>query len=484
MAMHFAEPATPSCHPGSTSPLVFEGPNLDAVLEKILRQVGPDAKISAAAKIRRGGVAGFFAKESYVITLAHTGDAQSQSLSYDASNRIRTEDHPLPSDRTAQGHHGVDQAISRPSGQTKDISESTGLIGRWHDLADATTDTVDISAEISTGQLDSGTPACKTQAGDAKQPTSVELDMSGRAPAPMDRSPEGGDPSFPAVLATILEATGPKDGPGGQRPRPLTLRPIQAKSNVASELAAWEPERIRSQSDLRQSDTPGPSLKDSPGAHGVRTSLMRLGLPTDLLPDPSLLATSGNDVAAALLKSLSHLPPPPQLPKLASTIFCVVGGYDQVLRLTGRFAQEMGTDPDEIALIVPSTLRRRSGRKQVLTNASAVSEMAPGWRRRSRPTLVALASSLASPSRGWLASVLEALRPDVLWACVQASTKTADVALWARSIGGVDALVVEGQQDTSTPAEILGSGIPVARLDGLPATEVLWTAILTNRLGC
>ncbi|HXQ59939.1 MAG TPA: hypothetical protein VN799_07560, partial [Acidimicrobiales bacterium] len=53
----------------------FEGPDVQLVLDRIRRELGPDAKINGAEKIRVGGVLGFFAKEHYRV-LVEAPDAE------------------------------------------------------------------------------------------------------------------------------------------------------------------------------------------------------------------------------------------------------------------------------------------------------------------------------------------------------------------------------------------------------------------------
>lgn len=59
--------------------LSFDGPNIETLLEQVQREHGPDVTIVDARQFRRGGVAGFFAKEWYelvvqVPTEPETGD--------------------------------------------------------------------------------------------------------------------------------------------------------------------------------------------------------------------------------------------------------------------------------------------------------------------------------------------------------------------------------------------------------------------------
>jgi hypothetical protein len=57
------------------SQLRFEGAELDDVLERVRAEVGPDARIVGANRIRKGGVAGFFAKEGYEVIVDLNGEA-------------------------------------------------------------------------------------------------------------------------------------------------------------------------------------------------------------------------------------------------------------------------------------------------------------------------------------------------------------------------------------------------------------------------
>jgi hypothetical protein len=56
------------------SQLRFEGAELEELLERVRREVGVDAHIIAANRVRKGGIGGFFAKEGYEV-LVGTPDA-------------------------------------------------------------------------------------------------------------------------------------------------------------------------------------------------------------------------------------------------------------------------------------------------------------------------------------------------------------------------------------------------------------------------
>ena len=55
------------------SQLRFEGGELDELLERVRTEVGPDARIVAANRVRKGGVGGFFAHEGYEVVVDADG---------------------------------------------------------------------------------------------------------------------------------------------------------------------------------------------------------------------------------------------------------------------------------------------------------------------------------------------------------------------------------------------------------------------------
>ncbi|HXQ62735.1 MAG TPA: hypothetical protein VN796_10400, partial [Acidimicrobiales bacterium] len=65
---------------------------------------------------------------------------------------------------------------------------------------------------------------------------------------------------------------------------------------------------------------------------------------------------------------------------------------------------------------------------------------------------------------------------------VDATAKAEDVAAWAEALGGIDALALENLEATVSPASALGVGIPVARIDGQPATAARWVAAIVDRM--
>ncbi len=74
---------------------------------------------------------------------------------------------------------------------------------------------------------------------------------------------------------------------------------------------------------------------------------------------------------------------------------------------------------------------------------------------------------------------------DVLWAVVDAGRRNRDTGAQLARLGRalpVGAIAVTGTQDTSEPAAVLELGLPVAVLEGRPATAGAWTGVLTDAM--
>lgn len=108
--------------------------------------------------------------------------------------------------------------------------------------------------------------------------------------------------------------------------------------------------------------------------------------------------------------------------------------------------------------------------------------MSGTW-RRDRVGVVAVYAPPLGASQEWTRAVLQAVRPSAVWGMASATTKPDDVRRWADEIGGLDALAVTDVAATATPAAIVGTGIPVARLDDEPATPARWASVIADLVG-
>ena len=112
--------------------------------------------------------------------------------------------------------------------------------------------------------------------------------------------------------------------------------------------------------------------------------------------------------------------------------------------------------------------------------AEDAAELAPGW-RRSRPAVVVVDAAVTGSPRSWATHLIASLRPTAVWGVVESTAKTEDIHAWAEALGGIDALALENLEATVSPASALAVGIPVARIDGQPATAARWVAAIVDR---
>ncbi|HEV8623099.1 MAG TPA: hypothetical protein VG034_01465 [Acidimicrobiia bacterium] len=258
-------------------------------------------------------------------------------------------------------------------------------------------------------------------------------------------------PEFAAVLDSI---TRHMDGPGAGRPT-LTFRP--------SVTATQEPA--------------------PPGLAIDARVLARLGLPEDIRRAAASMAAPapGTDPSAWLLGLLGHLPVAPRLPQSPGSVIVVVGAREAALLLARQITAELGLDPDGLVIVSPGYKGRAIPTERRITAVDAAAEARSSWRRRPRPTVVAVDAPTGRPGE-WARRVIDALEPTAVWGAVDATRKPEDLFEWSEQLGGLDALGVSNADNTISPAAVLECGIPVGRLDGRPATALLWASLLASRL--
>src|SRR5439155_230409 len=140
--------------------------------------------------------------------------------------------------------------------------------------------------------------------------------------------------------------------------------------------------------------------------------------------------------------------------------------------------------PDPLAAFAALALDVRTHPRDVVvigprSNVEAVETERLAWRRRLDPTVVVVDAPVSmADDHYWARDVIAALEPHIVWGVVDGGRKLEDLAAWSEIVGGVDALAVNGVQDTMTPASVLHLGLPVALVDGEPASPELWADIL------
>jgi hypothetical protein len=221
----------------------------------------------------------------------------------------------------------------------------------------------------------------------------------------------------------------------------------------------------------------------SAGAHEtVAVALRRCGLDPAVVGPVTEGLRHGAGLEALLLHTLGSLPPAPAVPRRAGSLLVVVGAGAPARRLAAALAGEIGIDPTEVPFC-----SRDGGASALVTgrllvrSAEDAAELAPGW-RRSRPAVVVVDAAVTGSPRSWATHLIASLRPTAVWGVVDSTAKTEDISAWAEALGGIDALALENLDATVSPASALAVGIPVARIDGQPATAARWVAAIVDRI--
>jgi hypothetical protein len=206
--------------------------------------------------------------------------------------------------------------------------------------------------------------------------------------------------------------------------------------------------------------------------------LTQLGLPASLLP-----ADLSHGLHCALVDAMAGLPQPPPLPTGKGTVLAVVGERTTALTVARDLADAVDLDPEDVVVCGPRR-RGRPDRTQTwleLSSPADAGEHRRSWRWRMYPTVVVIDAPVGRPSP-WAHEMLAALEPTSAWGVAEASRKLEDVAAWSEHVGGLDALALTGTEDTVSPLTILQLGLPVAMVDGEPATPEIWAGLLMERL--
>jgi hypothetical protein len=205
-------------------------------------------------------------------------------------------------------------------------------------------------------------------------------------------------------------------------------------------------------------------------------ALTALGLPGELQPRP------GRPLELELARAFSQLPEPRPLPREAGSVIAIVGERQAALAAANALVQQAGISLEHVVLACPHDDDLSPSGEPAIARASAAAERRHGWRRRPGPTVVIVDAPVGRASGTWANSMLTALEPELVWATVDATRKPEDIEAWAERLGGIDALSLQALDETESPAAVLRTGIPVARIDGTPASAVRWAALLTDRL--
>lgn len=191
---------------------------------------------------------------------------------------------------------------------------------------------------------------------------------------------------------------------------------------------------------------------------GLSASLAQLGVPSEYLPDGQTLDY--------LVRSLSALPTVAPKTKADGSLLIVVGPRRDALATAHHLVTHLGLDDAD--LIVGE--RNSSVRQRVARRRSA-----------KKMTVLVVEASLKSHELDQVATWIEKLKPEYVLAAVPSTVTRTDFDRWHDHIGWIEALALTRLSDRNALYELMGA-LPVAFLDGAPATTLRWVSVLINAM--
>ena len=445
----------------------FEGRTAEEAVARARAALG-DAGALRCWKTRRGGVGGFFAKEVFVAGL--TPPPGSETTRSRASR---------PEPDVARGGSDRDP-VAHAAPYDGTIRAADHLSG----LVEATSD------QVSLGPL-----AIPAEAFD-------EVLAEAEAALTREREGDGDGVTIPRALEDPLPQTFATEEPGVSEPEPAL--PDDEGAGVPSDggghAIAASPsespeagERPASALPAKKASRPKPKVKRTPpaprpaaaakpqprsrpaGIPDLRPGLRKLGVPDSYLPRgqrPSL------DQLATVIGTL---PVSPALPARTGAVVAVVASEPNLDRTVDLLAAELLLSERDVLRFggSPAAARLRSGG---LTSAEGARLGRSIARRQAsgRTSLLAVDAAPGAPLGSDVRGLLEQVAPDYILAAVGAHSKRVDVEHWVGALPTVDALALWDLSGTRTPAELLGV-LPIAFVDGEPASSLAWTLLLARR---
>jgi hypothetical protein len=406
--------------------LLLEGADLSELMVHVRAEFGPTARIVRAERVRTGGLAGFFARERYELTIdvPDTPAAPAQSLLRRRGIGV------VPVGGAAAAAGGIDALLAAADAQ--DAAPDGSLPG------------FDVLAPAG--------PA----AGLPDTPPRVST----------------GEESFASVLEQMRAMTGtvaPDHQIEVPPPAPEVPRPVVTAERTFEPIVP----------PVVPAPAPAPAAErfaaPAPAGPGVpRAALADLGIPDELL------AACG-DGPVELSRLLAAVPPAPPLPRDPGTVLVVAGPPEDAARVADLLALRTGSGA--VVHAGDAEVGATSGHR--LTSPVAASRWRANLAGGDGVTVVALGVRPGRAREDAAAELLAALGPDQAWGVVDARSKSRDCTRWIATVGAhrpLDALAVGGLFETSEPGTVLGLGVPVAWIDGVPASRVAWAAALGEHL--
>ena len=429
--------------------LLLDGEDLRTLMLRVRDEMGPSARIVRAERVRTGGIAGFFAKEHYELTV-EVPEPPRRRLG--RARSARAVDPPRGAGEVVEAV-GID-ALLAAADAAEDAHGAEVSEPQVPDVSTAGNTFADVLASM---QDLVGTPEAQESAPSLVEHAPLAATGPDVRPAVFPQV-VGLVPPVPAVPAIpTIPLSGSTSSPPATAAGPPTVEPA---------VPVEEPEVVD-----------GAVASDADRPRSNVAALLELGVPTRLLAgftDPHA------PVALSQLVRRFDRPRPVRL--RAGAVVVVAGQAELALRTATQMAHRAGLEPTDVVLAGDVAARPGHGRR-LLTAAMAARfrEKVPS----DAPTVVALGVAAGHEAVAESAAILAALEPDDAWAALDARLRGVELRRWLRSVGAerpFDALAATSTFAAQAPGTVLNLGVPVGWVDGLPASPVVWAAVLSERL--
>ncbi|MFZ4515037.1 MAG: hypothetical protein ACOYN3_01875 [Acidimicrobiia bacterium] len=471
----------------------FEGPDIQALLTQVQHECGPDATIIEANKLRSGGIGGFFSRERFEVIVDTSNLPISTTNGADGASSARTPRRITTTPNVWDALSATTDTKSATSHLETAVMSAMAAVDADADVdeAPAATSILEL-AERRNNEERSLTP----EAPKVSTETPAFAEMLGRlarealantadaeqdapfvpfvAPATTPSMPESTRESTAELVATRV-AEQPATQTPAEQPATLTSAQPFGIATVGDTAPAVEPATPTMGMNSAPASMPitAPAALQSP----IGAALACLGVPEQYVPATHMMGNLRKDLTAAL----RWLPVADPLPTSQGSVVAVVGNADTAMALAQQIATELGCDAHDI-IVASEQAMSDTPSWMHLSDLDAATERRRGWRRRTTPTVVAVAAPLGYDPAAWARPMLDALEPTIAWGVVSADRKPEDVRAWVDRLGGLDTLALTDLDLTVSPASMLRLGIPIARLDGKPADPISWANLLLARL--
>ncbi len=446
--------------------LLLEGEDIESVLTRLRDEHGPDAKIIQAEMVRVGGIAGFFARKRYEVTVEVDEDAPVAG----PTPFVLPDLGPIAARPPAPAPMaGIEALLS--AAEHGDQAEIGGAV----------------LAENARAATPPATPAATPTGLPTATPTGlppVESVTLPDSPAPLrDIAMQGWHRPvsteglvFQNVLSSltrgmeerqaavpVVEPLGPTAAYGEPTPEPPPAEPAPAEQAATTAVK-------------------GPALAE---LERTRSRLAAIGIPARLVAgvtcaEPLLALRDVVDTLAA--------PTRPQWRSSATrggAVIVVLGSWALARPTVQRMVEEFGIDPDAVLAVATPAGDDGLAGHAVRSHAAAIA-LVRQTRQAHSAAVVVVDPGPSMHTAARVAALVGTLEPQFTVVAADATDDldAARTALDALDRAGLaaDAVAVEGVARTDRPAAVFELPAPVSWVDGRPATRGGWLGLLMDAL--